>query len=196
MELPRAVLLTRRAREELVGALAQAFAHHPVIPALGGRAGDASALMRALVDFHWSMKSLLVCGIRMDEGLVCGLLGADSREVPSLWPLARLAWGVTRAVGRRAIGPLLDVERYKPLHQESYFELVLLATVPSRQRQGLGRRLLHFLCDQAKREGYDGIMLFVDQDTPAFGLYRSEGFEVDREFGMALQRLCWMRRTI
>ncbi len=196
MELPGAVLLTRRARGELVSVLAQAFAQHPMVPALGGRADDASALIRVLVDFHWGMKSLLLCGIRMDEGLVCVLMGADSREVPSLWSLARLAWGVTRAVGRRAIGPLLDVERCKPLYQERYFELVILATVTSRQRQGLGRRLLHFLYDQAKRGGYDGIMLFVDQDTPAFGLYRSEGFGVDREIEVAQQRLCWMRRTI
>jgi aminoglycoside 6'-N-acetyltransferase I len=68
--------------------------------------------------------------------------------------------------------------------------------VPSRQGQGLGRRLLRFLYDQAKREGYDGIVLLADQGTSAFGLYRSEGFEVEREFEVTQQRLCWMRRMI
>ncbi len=189
-------LLTRRARGELAHVLAQAFAQHPMVHALGGRTEDASGLMEALVRFYWGKGSLLACGIRMDEGLVSGLVGADSREDPSLWSLARLAWGITRAVGRGAIGPLLDVERRKPLCRERFFELAILATVPSHQGQGLGRRLLRFLCDQAKREGYDGIMLVVDQDTPASGLYRSEGFEVDREYEVARRRLCWMRRTI
>jgi ribosomal protein S18 acetylase RimI-like enzyme len=196
MELPEAGLLIRTAKGELTQVLAQAFAQHPMIPALGGGAEDADALMKALVDFHWGKKSLLLCGIKMDEGLACGSVCTDSREDPSLWALARLAWGVTRAVGRGAIGPLLDVERRKPLYRERYLELVILATAPAHQRQGLGRRLLHFLYRQALREGYAGILLVVDQHTPAFDLYRSEGFGVDREFDVAQQRLCWMRRAV
>jgi ribosomal protein S18 acetylase RimI-like enzyme len=187
--------LTSDAREELTQALSQAFEEHPMVPALGARPEDAGALVRALVDFHWHMKSLLTCGIRMDEGLVCGSLSVDAREDPSLLALARLAWGVRRRVGGGALGSLLDVERHKPLLRERHLELVMLATQPAYQRRGLGRHLLQFLYREAMREGYSGILLVTDRDTPAFGLYRSEGFEVEREFEVAQQRLCWMCRA-
>jgi ribosomal protein S18 acetylase RimI-like enzyme len=167
-----------------------------MVPALGGTAEDAGALMRALINFYWGKKSLLLCAIRTHEGVVCGALCVDAREDPSLLALGRLAWGVTRALGRRALGPLLDVERHKPLHRERHLEMVILATVPAFQRQGFGRRVLHFLYREAMREGYSGILLVTDRDTPAFGLYRSEGFEVEREFEVAQQRLCWMRRAV
>jgi len=68
--------------------------------------------------------------------------------------------------------------------------------VPAFQRQGFGRHVLHFLYREAMREGYGGILLVTDRDTAAFGLYRNEGFEVVREFEVAEQRRCWMRRAV
>ena len=188
--------LTRGSKGELTQALMEAFAEHPFLHVGGWRVEDATALLRALITFHWRMKSLLLCGIKRDQGLVCGALCVDAREDPSLLALARLAWSVTRTPGRRALGPLLDVERHKPLHRERHLEVVALGTVPAFQRQGYGRSVLHFLYREALREGYGGILLLVDRDTPAFGLYRSEGFEVEREFELAQQRLCWMRRPV
>jgi len=196
MEGPPAERLTKDAKGELVQAVTGAFEQHPMVPALGWTVQDTGGLVRTLVDFHWGMKSLLLCGIRTDEGLVCGSLSVDAREDPSLVALARLAWTVRRTVGRGAFGPLLDVERHKPLLKERHLEIVFLATVPASQGQGYGRGLLHFLYRQALREGYSGVLLVTDRDTPAFGLYRSEGFEIERKFEAAEQRLCWMRRAI
>jgi ribosomal protein S18 acetylase RimI-like enzyme len=196
MEGPPAERLTKDAKGELVRTMTEAFAQHPMVAALGGSSEDTSVLVKALVDFHWRMKSLLLCGIRTDEGLVSGSLSVDAREDPSLLALGRLAWAVTRTVGRGALGPLLDIERHKPFLQERHLEMVILATLPAHQRQGYGRRVLHFLYREALREGYGGILLVVDCDTPAFALYRSEGFEVEREFQVGQQRLCWLRRAV
>ena len=196
MEGPPAERLTKDARGELVRAMTEALAQHSMVAALGGSSEDTGALMKALIDFYWGKKSLLLCGIRTDEGVVCGALCVDAREDHSLLALARLAWAVTRTVGRGALGPLLDVERHKPFLQERHLEMVILATVPAFQRQGFGRRVLHFLYREAMREGYSGILLVTDRDTPAFGLYRREGFEVEREFEVPQQRLCWMRRAV
>jgi ribosomal protein S18 acetylase RimI-like enzyme len=196
MQGPMAESLTRRAREDLTSVFTEAYMQDPVMLALGGPAGDSGALVKALVDFHWGMKSLLLCGIRMDEGLVCGCLCVDLREDLSLIALLRLAWRVTRGVGWAAIGPLLDVQRHKPLYRERHLELVAVGTLPERQGQGLGRQLLQFLYKQAMREGYDGILLLADRSGLAFDLYVSEGFEVEREFEAAKQKLCWMRRAV
>ncbi|MGB9301773.1 MAG: GNAT family N-acetyltransferase [Anaerolineae bacterium] len=185
MQGPMVERLTRETKGELTQALTVAFVQHPLLHRGGGRVEDAGALTRAAIDFHWGKKSLLLCGIRSDQGLVCGALCVDAREDHSLLALARLAWVVTRALGWGALGPLLDEERHKPFLQERHLEMVILATVPAFQRQGFGRRVLHFLYREAMREGYGGILLVTDRDTPAFGLYRSEVFEVEREFDVA-----------
>ena len=36
----------------------------------------------------------------------------------------------------------------------------------------------------------------ADRSGLAFDLYLSEGFEVEREFELAKQKLCWMRRAV
>jgi hypothetical protein len=120
--------LSKASKGELTLVLTEAFLRHPLLEGEGGRPEDAAALLRVLVDFEWSKQSLLLCGIRKEEGLVCGALCVDARDDPSLLALARLAWSVTRTLGRRVIGPLLDVERHKPLHHDRHLEVVALAT--------------------------------------------------------------------
>jgi ribosomal protein S18 acetylase RimI-like enzyme len=196
MQGPTVQRLTKRAKEELTQVLTLAFQQHPLVTGLGNCAGEATALVKALVSYHWRKESLLLCGIRTDDGLACGGVCVDPREDPSPLALARLAWRVTRAAGRGAVGGLLDVERRKPLYQERHLELVMMGTLPALQRQGLGRALLHWLYKEAAMDRYRGILLVTDKDTPAFDLYRSEGFEVQREFRAGAQNLCWMRRAL
>lgn len=196
MEVPPAERLTRNVKSELMATVTVACAQHPMIHGLGGRSEKADALVKSLIDFYWRRKSLLLCGIRTEEGLVCGSFCVDAREDPSLVALARLAWAVTRCAGRGALGPLLDVERHKPLFQERHLELAILATVPQAQRLGLAGSLLRFLYREALREGYGGIMAVADQYTPSFGLYLREDFQVEREFEAAGRELCWMRRAV
>lgn len=196
MEVPPAERLSRNSKSELVATVSTVCAQHPMAQALGGDAASTDVLVKALIDFYWRRKSLLLCGIRTEEGLVCGSLSVDAREDLSLLALGRLAWAVTRSVGRGALGPLLDIERHKPLLRERHLEMTILATVPQVQRQGLACRLLLFLYREALREGYGGILLVSDRDTPAFALSLSQGFEVEREFEVGGRELCWMRRAV
>jgi ribosomal protein S18 acetylase RimI-like enzyme len=196
MQGPMVQRLTKRVKGELTEVVARAFEQHPMVAGLGGGGGEPAVLVKALVDFHWGRDSLLVYGIRTDEGLACAGLCVDLREDPSPLALMRLAWNVSRAAGREAVGQLLDVEGRKPTYRERLLELVMMGTLPKHQRQGFGRTLLHTLYEEAVREGYRGVVLVTDRDTPAFGLYRSEGFEVENEFRVGKQNLRWMRRTV
>jgi ribosomal protein S18 acetylase RimI-like enzyme len=196
MQGPMVQRLTKRAKGELTQVLRLAFDQHPLVTSLGERGGEATVLVKALVGFHWGKESLLLCGIRRDEGLVCGGVCVDTREDHSPLGLVRLAWEATRTAGRQAVGELLDVERRKPLYQERHLELVMMGTLPTHQRQGFGRALLRWLYEEAAMDRYRGILLVTDRDTPAFDLYRSEGFEVEREFRAGAQNLCWMRRAL
>jgi [ribosomal protein S18]-alanine N-acetyltransferase len=52
-----------------------------------------------------------------------------------------------------------------------------IAVVPSRRGHGIGHELLTALLERARREGYAGISLCVEKDSPAVKLYERYGFE-------------------
>jgi ribosomal protein S18 acetylase RimI-like enzyme len=196
MQGPTVEKLTKRARGELMEVFTRAFEEHPLVAALGGGAGEEGALVKALAGFHWGRDSLLLFGIRTDEGLACGGLCVDPREDPSPLALVRLAWNIARAAGWGAVGELLDIERRKPLFRDRFLELAMMGTLPEHQHRGFGRALLRALYEGAAREGYEGVVLLTDRDTPAFDLYRSEGFEMEKAFRAGAQNLCWMQRRL
>lgn len=55
---------------------------------------------------------------------------------------------------------------------------LIIGVRPIWRAHGLGRALLHGLCDQARAQGYGRISLSVERENFATTLYRSEGFAV------------------
>src|SRR5918994_2690208 len=55
---------------------------------------------------------------------------------------------------------------------------LIIGVRPIWRAHGVGRALLHALCDHARAQGYGRISLSVDRDNFAATLYRSEGFAV------------------
>jgi [ribosomal protein S18]-alanine N-acetyltransferase len=56
-------------------------------------------------------------------------------------------------------------------------ELLLLAVLPSRQREGIGSRLLDEFMERAARNGACRVHLEVRDGNPAVAMYRAAGFE-------------------
>jgi ribosomal-protein-alanine N-acetyltransferase len=60
-------------------------------------------------------------------------------------------------------------------------ELLLLAVLPARHREGIGARLLDDFMDQAASDGATRVHLEVRDGNPAIAMYRAAGFsEVGR----------------
>ena len=55
---------------------------------------------------------------------------------------------------------------------------LIIGVRPIWRSHGVGRALLHDLCDLARAQGYARISLSVERDNFASTLYRSEGFAV------------------
>ncbi|WP_137846227.1 GNAT family N-acetyltransferase [Microbacterium sp. 2FI] len=55
---------------------------------------------------------------------------------------------------------------------------LIIGVRPIWRAHGVGRALLHRLCDQARTEGYGRLSLSVERGNFATTLYRSEGFAV------------------
>lgn len=182
-------------KPELLELLAQAFRDPLLIPALSAKPKATKAVMKSFVDFFGGTKSSLLYGIRKDDRLVCASLSLDSTTQPSILRLIRFIFSLSRALGWHAGKELEVVHKEEPKYGERYLELVTLGTLPTYQRQGFGRRMLHFLYDEARRERYKGVILVADCSTPAFHLYLKEGFIVDKEFITGETTLSWMRLT-
>ena len=178
---------------ELLELFTQAFKEHPLIPALDAKAEATEPLMKAFLDCFGGPKSCLLCGVRQDNKLVCASVSLDSTVEPSKPALMRFIFALWRALGWRIAKEFEVVHKAEPKYKERYLELVVFGTLPSYQRQGLGRKMLNFLYNEAKREEYKGIILVADRNTPAFQLYLKEGFMVDREFAIGEAPMCWMR---
>jgi len=180
-------------RLELVELLAQAFTGHPLIPALGAKPEANRAVMRALVDFFGGTEGSLLYGIRRDDKLVCASLSIDSTVEPSTLPLMKFIFSLGIALGWEAGRGLEAVQKEEPEYEGRYLELVLIGTLLAYQRQGLARKVLHFLFDEAKRQEYKGIIVVADRNTPAYDLFLKEGFTAEKEFITGEIAQCWMR---
>jgi ribosomal protein S18 acetylase RimI-like enzyme len=171
----------------------QAFKEHPLIPAIGAKSEATRPVMNAFIDFFGGTESSLLYGIRKDNKLACASVSLDSTVKPSKPALIGFVFSLAQAVGWRITREFEAVVREEPKYEGRYLELVVFGTLPAYQRQGLGRKMLNFLYNEAKREGYKGVILVADRNSPAFNLYLKEGFSVDRVFIMGGATLCWMR---
>jgi len=183
-------------RKEVLNLFTQAFAEHPLIPAIGGRTENTQSVLKAFLDLFGKTKSAQLYGIRRNDKLVCASLSVDSAEEPPVFALLRFIFALSRAMGWRAAKELEAVHKEEPKYEERYLELIILGTLPAYQRQGLGRKMLRFLYETAEQQGFQGVILVADRDTPAFHLYQEEGFKVDKEFMAGETTLCWMRYVI
>jgi GNAT superfamily N-acetyltransferase len=188
--------LQRTDRSELLELYTRAFAEHPLVPAFTSRPEATREVMQAFLDYFGGREDALLCGIRRDGGWACASVSVDSTREGSAWALLRFIFSLSRALGWRGARDLGAVHSEEPKYEERYLELVILGTLPAHQRQGLGRRMLQFLYDEARRSGYKGITLVADRDTPAFRFYIKEGFRPDREFQAGATTLCWMRHLL
>jgi len=180
-------------RLEMLELFTQAFKDHSLFPALDAKPEATGPLMQALLDCFGGAKSALLYGIRKEHNLVCASISLDSKVEPSKPALMRFILALYRALGWRIAREFEVVHKEEPTYEDRYLELLIFGTLPSYQRQGLGRKMLSFLYNEAKKEGYKGMILVTDRNASAFQLYLKEGFVVDKEFAMGEATLCWMR---
>ena len=180
-------------KPELLDLFTQAFKEHPLISAVGAKSEATRPVMNAFLDCFGGAESSILYGIRRDNKLVCGSVSLDSTVRSSRPALIEFVFSLVQAVGWRIAREFEAVVREEPKYEDRYLELIIFGTLPAYQRQGLGRKMLNFLYNEAKREGYKGVILVADRNSPAFNLYLKEGFSVGRVFIMGGATLCWMR---
>lgn len=177
--------------------LTQAFTDYPFAESYGLSPEATPKIFQALIDII-DFEHVWVYGIREDDRLVC--ISISVGRLPALakvklflrfilifarllkWRMGRFIWVMMAA---------------RPKHKGQSLEFMSFGTLPSYQRQGFGREMLHFIYEEAKKEYYDGVNLWTVRGRPAFLLYLKEGFQVEKEFALFEGiPLCWMRKTL
>ena len=176
--------------------LVQAFGDYPFAESYGLDPEATRRIIEASINVI-DVEAAWAYGIWKDDKVVC--LSISVGRLPTLakvglylrfllslsrllkWRMARFIWIMAR----------------RPKHKGQCLEFMSFGTLPSYQRQGLGREMLHFIYEQAKREKYDGVNLWTARERPAFLLYSKEGFQVEKEFTLfGGIPLCWMRKAL
>ncbi len=88
----------------------------------------------------------------------------------------------------------ISVFSQQPIDENSYLDLMLLATAPVYHGQGLGKMMMRILYDFARDKDYHGIILGAAKESTAYHFYIKEGFAVNKEVLFGDIPLCHMQR--
>jgi ribosomal protein S18 acetylase RimI-like enzyme len=187
--------LDRNSRPEILEVFGAAFSGHPLLPAdpTGGR---SRLLARSLLDAFAAAPDARVFGIRRDGRLDCAAFVFDADHEPHGFALILLLFRMVRVVGWKMTRTFAQVLSGKPGSDERRLELMILGTRADCQGQGLGRAMMHHIFEFARSRGYPSVVLEVAKETPAFGFYLREGFEVEKEIPLPAMPLCLLRRPL
>ncbi len=123
----------------------------------------------------------LVPGTSADLDSVMEVMDAAfGRRFGEAWTRSQLAGilpmsGVTLTLAREHDDRTIGFSLVRTVSDES--ELLLLAVLPDRQHEGIGRRMLDDVMERATANGVRRVHLEVRDGNPAVGMYRAAGFE-------------------
>ncbi|MFC1514894.1 GNAT family N-acetyltransferase [Candidatus Omnitrophota bacterium] len=183
-------------REAALHLLCEAFREHPMLPP-GIPHETTQILFRFMFDEFGSKDSACFHGIKdTSDNLVCAALTLSNADEPGLWDAVRYTLSFFRILGWSLALSFLRVHASKPKRTTPHLELLLLGTLPSSQKGGLGRAMLRYLYRYAKDKGYVGITLEVVKNSPAYDFYCREGFVTDKTVYVKGMPLCLVHRKL
>lgn len=113
------------------------------------------------------------------DGVMAVMTAAFGDRYGEAWSRSQCAGilpmaGVSLRVAREEDGTIAGFSLSRTVAGES--ELLLLAVLPKRHREGIGSRLLDDFLEQAEINGLRRVHLEVRDGNPAIAMYRSAGF--------------------
>ncbi len=180
-------------KSEIISVLKQAFATHPMLPP-NTPIQTTEAMLELMIESFGGTEKAYFFGIRKEGTLACVSFLVDAHYEPKGIAIILFFFRLFRILGWRLTKDFIHAFSKRPKYKDSYLDLTLLGTLPIHHGQGLGRMMLRFLYDFTNEHGYDGVILGVAKDTPAYHLYLKEGFVIDKEVSLGNMPLCYMRR--
>lgn len=197
MKEPQKVFeLSEKEEQDLIDICTIVFSELPQIPALINKPQYSKQIIRSLFSLFKDPDKTKSFGIKQDGKIVCAGYCVDSDLNPHFYKKMKFGFVVLKTIGLKGIRQLFMYNKNKPKYDKVCFELMLYGTLPSYQKKGLGRTMLNFLNDYAKKNNYGGVTGVTNTTRPAFQFYMRDGWIVDKEFFIDNYRLCWVRRIV
>ena len=187
--------IDRSEKQAVIDVLGAAFAEHPMLRARG-RARRARLMIRAMLDAFDRAPDAAWLGEKRDGRWACIAFVFEDGAEPPWWEMPRMLWRMVRIAGLGRTWRMRRLMSEKHEGSDRRLHLMLLGTDPALHKQGLGRAMLRHVNEYARERGYDAVVLEVAKHTPAFGLYTSEGYALQKEVELPEMPLCWMRQPV
>ena len=196
MMKPKVTELSTFDESELIEISSKAFFATPQIQALMDNPEHTKTIVKNLIDLYRRSGTIRMFGIKKDGKLVCISLCIDSNSKPSFTKLIKFGFSVVKTLGIKGFKHFWICNKNKPKYDKICLEVMLYGTLPSHQKKGLGRHMLNFLYDFAKKNKYGGVTGVTNSSRPAFKLYMNDGWIVDKAFNFGNYQFCWIRRIV
>ena len=182
--------------KDIIHISSKAFSEAPQIPVLIEKPNHTKTIFENLYYMYKGTGKTRSFGIKKSDKLVCVGFCIDSDLKPKFIKKNKFGLILLKTLGFDGLRQFIKCEKNKPDYDKVCLELVLYGTLPSYQKQGLGRQMLNFLYDYAKKNNYGGVTGVTNSIRPAFKLYMRDGWIVDKEFYISNYKLCWVRRIV
>lgn len=181
---------------EIIEIISNAFFEMPQIPILIEKPQYTKTMVKLLINLYKGTGANRVFGIKKDDKIVCIGFCVDSNSKPNYIKFIKFGFLMLKTLGLKGIRQFLKCDKNKPKYEKTCLELMFFGTLPSFQKKGFGRKMLHYLYDFAEKNNYGGVTGVTNSSRPAFKFYIKNGWIVDKEFNVGNYDMCWVRRIV
>jgi ribosomal protein S18 acetylase RimI-like enzyme len=185
-------------REQVIEALADAFADHPMFP--DPRPGLSHRMCSTMINTFADADDAVFFGIRDGDQLACVAFAYTDGYNPGALAMVGMFWRMLRIFGlgmmRRMMRVMKEMDAHRKADKTRRLELLFLGTRQAHQQRGYGRVMLEHIRQYATEQGYDAVVLEAPKNTPARKLYESQGFRTKLELQMPTMPLVLMRQEL
>ncbi len=190
------ITLSKKDKPALLEVFTQSFGSTPQMPILQEKNDKTRIIMKQLLTLYDGAGKSFCYGIKQKNVLICAAYCIESDASPKIHKLLAFGLVTFKSLVIRGIQQFMRCKNEKPSYNEQYLEVLLYGTLPAHQQQGLGKKMMDFLYNEAEQQGYHGLIGVTDCSKPAFRFYMKDGWVADHKFCIGKNQLCWVRRIV
>jgi len=192
----KVIKLSESDETALIEIISKTFFKAPQLPGLIKKPQHTEKMIKNLVDLYKKTGKVQMFGIKKDEKLVCVGFCIDSDSKPGFFKLIKFGYLTIILLGLKGLKELYICDKNKPKYDKTCLELMFFGTLNSYQKKGLGKLMLNYLYECAKKNNYGGVTGVTNSIRPALKFYIKDGWIIDKEFNIENYKFCWVRQIV
>ncbi|MCX8019563.1 MAG: GNAT family N-acetyltransferase [Chitinophagaceae bacterium] len=177
--------------------ITQIFSQQPFLPGAIEGKKRTKIFMSIALNFLKKLNSFRLFSLKNNhEEFIGAAITADFSDHGSRLRQLVFALYILFRLGFRTLQALLKAGKARPSFKDKILELHVLAVHPELQGKGIGSSLLKMINDYMMKEGYKGLVFFVECNSAAYSFYRKAGCIDLNYFTVSDMKFFWMKKEI